>query len=49
MLEIGEFYSSLSPDVLERQVFFKSQSYPVVDGELYAENPIKQLEDGFNR
>ena len=45
MLEIGEFYSSLSPDVLERQVFFKSQSYPVVDGELYAENPIKQLED----
>ncbi|XP_076110539.1 fatty acyl-CoA hydrolase precursor, medium chain-like [Mytilus galloprovincialis] len=45
LLEIADFYPTVSEDKLKRHIFFKSHSYPIVDGELFTENPIVSLED----
>ena len=43
--KLTDFYSVVPPEELEKQIFFKSYNYPVVDGDLFQENPILGLEN----
>lgn len=44
LVELTEFYSSVPPQKLATEIFFMSQNYPVVDGELFKEDPILGLD-----